>query len=131
MTPAERSARMALIRSGDTKPELVVRRLVHGLGYRYRLHGRRLPGRPDLVFASRRKVVFVHGCFWHLHRNCRKCRPPKSRRHYWRPKLNGNAERDRRVRLALRRQGWRSLAIWECEVGDYRRLARRIERFLG
>ena len=122
---------MALIRSRDTKPELAVRRIVHGLGYRYRLHGKDLPGRPDLVFRSRRKVVFVHGCFWHLHEDCPNCRPPKSRREYWKPKLERNATRDRQVRQELRRKGWRSLVIWECELDRSERLTRTIAKFLG
>ena len=96
MTPAERSVRMALIRSRDTKPELIVRRLIHSMGYRYRLHRKNLPGCPDLAFASRRAAIFVDGCFWHLHRGCCNNRPPKSRLAYWRPKLERNVERDSR-----------------------------------
>jgi len=130
MTKAERSERMALIRSKDTKPELAVRRLIHGMGYRYRLHGKGLPGRPDLVFAGRSKVIFVHGCFWHLHRNCSRCRPPKSRRDYWQPKLENNAARDKLVRQQLRRLGWGSMIIWECEIENLERLARRIKAYL-
>ena len=120
---------MGLIRSRDTGPELAVRRLVHGMGYRYRLCARDLPGRPDLVFRTRRKVLFVHGCFWHLHRNC--CRPPKSRRDYWKPKLERNATRDRQVRERLRRMGWRSLVVWECEAENRGRIARKINKFLA
>ena len=130
LTKAERSARMALIRAKNTKPELAVRRLIHGMGYRYRLHGKNLPGRPDIVFASRSKVVFVHGCFWHLHRHCPYCRPPKSRRDYWEPKLENNAARDKLVRRKLARLGWRSLVIWECEIPDIDRLARKIKNYL-
>src|SRR5216684_4116419 len=89
-----RSARMALIRSKNTQPELIVRRIVHGLGYRYRLHGSELPGKPDLVFASKRKVLFVQGCFWHQHPGCRFARRPKSRLEYWIPKLKRNRQRD-------------------------------------
>src|SRR5205823_7075741 len=102
LTPSARSIRMGLIRSRNTGPEMAVRRLVHGMGYRYRLHDKDLPGRPDLVFKSKHKVIFVHGCFWHLHRNCWNCRPPKSRRSYWKPKLERNATRDRQVRFRLR-----------------------------
>jgi DNA mismatch endonuclease (patch repair protein) len=130
LTPSERSARMALIRSRDTKPELFVRRIIHGLGYRYRLHAKDLPGRPDLVFKSRRKVVFVHGCFWHLHRNCPACRPPKSRRDYWKPKLERNAARDKEVVRQLRRLGWRLMVIWECELDRTERLTQKITKFL-
>ncbi len=130
MTQAERSERMALIRSRDTKPELAVRRIIHGMGFRYRLHANDLPGHPDIVFRPRRKVVFVHGCFWHLHRNCRKCRLPKSRRDYWQPKLERNAERDRDARQTLKRIGWRSLVVWECEIAQADRLARKLRVFL-
>lgn len=130
MTPDARSERMALIRSRDTKPEKAVRSLIHGMGYRYRLHAKDLPGCPDLVFRPKRKAIFIHGCFWHLHRNCPKCRPPKSRQDYWKPKLENNAARDRRVRRELRREGWRSLVVWECELSDAKRLARKLARFL-
>lgn len=122
---------MARIRSRDTKPEMAVRSLVHGMGYRYRLHAKDLPGRPDLVFRPQRKVVFVHGCFWHLHRNCPKCRPPKSKLNYWGPKLEGNAARDRKAKRLLRRLGWRSLVIWECELADLERLVHKIRKFLA
>lgn len=130
MTPAERSRRMSLIRSGDTHPELAVRSLIHGMGYRYRLHVAGLPGRPDMVFKAKQKVIFVHGCFWHLHRACGNCRPPKSKLDYWKPKLEGNAARDKRVRQQLRQLGWRCLVVWECELDDFERLARRIAAFL-
>lgn len=130
LSPKERSERMARVRSKDTKPEMAVRRLVHGMGYRYRLHGRRLPGRPDMVFASRRKVVFVHGCFWHRHANCKLARLPKSRLDFWLPKLERNRERDQEVRLDLRELGWKTLVVWECEVSDLDKLATRIARFL-
>src|SRR5436853_5597255 len=105
---------MRLIRSKDTKPEMVVRKMVHSLGYRYALHRCDLPGRPDLVFAIRRKVIFVHGCFWHGH-NCRLGRVPKSRLSYWLPKIEGNQGRDLRNLQKLRRQGWKCLILWECQ----------------
>lgn len=130
LTPVERSARMALVRGKDTKPEMVVRRLVHGLGYRYRLHRRDLPGTPDLVFPARRKVILVHGCFWHRHARCALARLPKSRVEFWLPKLTANAERDARNERALRRLGWGVMKIWECQLGDTARLASRIGRFL-
>jgi len=130
MTPAERSVRMGRIRSKDTEPELAVRRLVHGMGYRYRLHGSGLPGRPDMVFRARQKVVFVHGCFWHLHRGCPNCRPPKSKVEYWKPKLEGNAARDKRVRDQLRQLGWKCLVVWECELDDADALRRKVAAFL-
>lgn len=130
LASAERSARMALVRAKDTKPELLVRRLVHGMGYRYRLHQRNLPGTPDLVFPGRGKVIFIHGCFWHRHARCALARLPKSRGEFWLPKLTANAERDARNVRALRRLGWSVLTIWECQLGDTAKLAKRIRRFL-
>lgn len=123
---------MRRIGSKDTSPEMIVRRLVHGMGYRYQLHRSDLPGKPDLTFSSRRKVIFVHGCFWHQHgsKRCTIARRPKSNQRYWTPKLDGNVERDRRQRRRLRRLGWRSLVVWECETHRLEILARRIERFL-
>ena len=132
LTPEERSKRMAMVRGKDTRPEMIVRRLVHGLGYRYRLHSRTLPGHPDLVFASRGKVIFVHGCFWHRHRKgCPLTRMPKSRLEFWRPKIEENQRRDRRTRKALTEQGWDYLIIWECQVTDARKLTRRVREYLG
>lgn len=110
---------------------MIVRRMVFAMGYRYRLHGRGLPGRPDLVFASRRAVVFVHGSFWHRH-SCERGRVmPRNRRGFWKAKLEGNAARDLRTRAALRRLGWRVLVIWECQLKDVDRVAERVRRFLG
>lgn len=132
LTANERTQRMRRVRSKDTKPELQVRRLVHGLGYRYRLHAGDLPGRPDLVFRPRRKAVFVHGCFWHRHEGCPRNRLPKSpeRRDFWRNKLDGNAQRDRRNQAALREMGWDVLVIWECETSRVDTLAEKITAFL-
>lgn len=126
----ERSERMTRIRSRDTQPELVLRKLVFSLGYRYRLHDGRLPGRPDLVFPSKRCVIFMHGCFWHQH-NCATYRQPTSRAWFWSRKLTGNVLRDTEVRKRLTREGWRSLVVWECELrSDPTRLAWRLIRFL-
>ena len=130
ISPQQRSAIMARVRSRDTKPELVVRRLVHAMGFRYRLHGKGLPGRPDLVFAGRRKVIFVHGCFWHRHAACALARLPKSRRDFWVPKLEANRERDERNRRALARDGWKVLTVWECQLKETGRLQKKIRRFL-
>ena len=132
VSQAERSRIMAAVKSKDTGPEMVVRRLVHAMGYRYRLHVRCLPGNPDMVFPRLRKVINVNGCFWHLH-GCPRCRIPSSRRPYWTAKLQRNAERDKRVRLALRKAGWRTLDIWECQLVPQKRktLLARIRRFLG
>lgn len=133
LTVRERSERMSRIRSKDTKPEMLVRRIVHGLGYRYRLHASDLPGRPDLVFRPRRKVIFVHGCFWHRHEGCSRNRIPKSpeRQEFWRAKLDGNARRDRLNQAALREKGWDVLVIWECETKDVDRLVKEVTAFLG
>jgi DNA mismatch endonuclease (patch repair protein) len=124
---------MAKIRSGHTKPELIVRRLLHRLGYRYRLHGKQLPGKPDLVFATRRKVIFVHGCFWHQHEAtaCLDGRKPKSNIDYWHPKLARNVERDARQLAALEADGWQVLTVWECEVREELALAHKLTAFLG
>ena len=129
LTPERRSAQMGLIRSTDTKPELLVRRLVHSMGYRYRLHRRDLPGVPDLVFSSRQKVVFVHGCFWHGH-DCRLGRMPKSRLDYWGPKIARNKERDATNLRRLRGMCWKCLVLWECQLRRQDALAERIKRFL-
>lgn len=129
----ERSKRMSLVRGRDTKPEMHVRRLTHALGYRYRLHRRDLPGKPDLVFGQRRKVIFVHGCFWHRHPDpvCKLARLPKSRLDFWLPKLEGNRERDERNNAMLTEMGWDVLEIWECETADVDALAKKIKGFLG
>lgn len=133
LTPSQRSARMAGIRGRDTKPEMLVRRIVHGLGFRYRLHDKRLPGSPDLVFASRRKAIFVHGCFWHRHPDplCKLARMPKSRLDFWRPKLQGNRERDLRFQSELDALGWRYLIVWECQLRDKEQLQNTLRTFLA
>jgi DNA mismatch endonuclease, patch repair protein len=130
LTKAERSVLMSLVRSKDTKPELFVRSMVHRMGFRYRLHSKTLPGSPDLVFAGRRKVVFVHGCFWHGH-NCRAGRNrPQSRKLYWDTKLERNKSRDRLNSIRLRRDGWSILTVWECQIGETDCLAQRMKSFL-
>jgi DNA mismatch endonuclease, patch repair protein len=125
-----RSANMRRIRSKDTSPEIALRSLVHRLGYRFRLHRKDLPGKPDLVFPSRRKVIFVHGCFWHQHAGCKEGRVPGSRREYWEPKLRRNQERDAASQASLKGQGWRSLTVWECELKDTPSVLKRVKRFL-
>ena len=127
----ERSALMARIRGQDTKPEMAVRRLLHGLGYRYRLHAGDLPGRPDIVFRSRRKVIFVHGCFWHQHEGCREATIPKVRTAYWQRKFQTNLERDKASLNALERMGWQAFVVWECETRILDALSERLTRFLG
>jgi DNA mismatch endonuclease (patch repair protein) len=116
MVSAARSAQMALVKSKDTAPELRVRQALHAAGLRYRIHDSRLPGKPDLVFPSRRTVLFVHGCFWHQHQGCSRCRTPKSRLDFWVPKLQQNVKRDQKNRAALRRLGWKVIAVWECQT---------------
>jgi DNA mismatch endonuclease, patch repair protein len=125
-----RSANMRAVRAKNTKPELIVRRLVHGMGYRYRLHDRDLPGTPDLVFRSRRKVIFVHGCFWHQHKGCARASEPRSNVRFWRPKLARNAKRDAEQLRRLTTAGWTVLVIWECETKDGRDLVSRLRRFV-
>ncbi|MGY4726909.1 very short patch repair endonuclease [Burkholderia pyrrocinia] len=125
-----RSENMRRIRSKDTEPELVVRRLVYAMGYRYRLHRKDIPGKPDLVFLGRRKVIFIHGCFWHQHSGCREGRLPKSNTDYWLPKLRRNQDRDRAALSQLAATGWEALVIWECETKDSSALAAKIRGFL-
>jgi DNA mismatch endonuclease (patch repair protein) len=130
-TPAERSAVMKQVRGKDTGPEMAVRSLVHGMGLRYALHRRDLPGNPDLVFPARNRVIFVHGCFWHSH-SCRAGRNrPSSNTGYWTAKLDRNRARDAANRLRLRNLGWRVLVVWECELKNAARLRARIARFFA
>jgi DNA mismatch endonuclease (patch repair protein) len=132
LTPIERSERMSRIRSKGSRAEHMVRSLAHRMGYRFRLHRTGLPGKPDLVFPSRRKAIFVHGCFWHRHPdpNCALARLPKSRQDFWVPKLEGNRRRDIRIEDELRDLGWRSLVIWECQIRDTTFLENEIRTFL-
>jgi DNA mismatch endonuclease (patch repair protein) len=130
ISPARRSENMRRIRSRDTSPELTVRRLVHRMGFRYRLSPPHLPGKPDMAFARLRKVIFVHGCFWHSHRGCKLAHAPRSRLEYWGPKLKRNKARDRQSLRALRALGWEALVVWECETANPLPLAARLLEFL-
>ena len=130
LTPLERSRRMSLIRNRDTRPERAVRRLLTDMGYRYRLQYKRVPGRPDVAFPGRRKVIWIHGCFWHRHPGCKNARLPKSRPEFWLPKLEGNRRRDLAAQEAARKMGWRTLVTWECELADSQHLSRRLKEFL-
>jgi DNA mismatch endonuclease (patch repair protein) len=130
ISPEYRSEIMSRVRGKDTKPEMVVRRMLHAAGYRYRLHARDLPGKPDLVFPARRKVVFINGCFWHRHQGCAHARLPKSRTEFWTEKLERNRERDDRNVEALRELGWEVLTVWECEARDPAALMPRVVAFL-
>lgn len=129
--PAEvRRRTMQAVKSKDTTPEMVVRRLAHRLGYRYRLHRRDLPGTPDLVFPARRKVIFIHGCFWHGHSCARGARAPKVNAAYWAAKIARNKARDQANLLKLATLGWRHLVIWECELKRSDELRKKLEGFL-
>jgi DNA mismatch endonuclease (patch repair protein) len=130
LTREQRSLNMSRIRGRDTRPEMIVRRLVHAAGYRYRLHRRDLPGRPDLVFSSRRKIIFVHGCFWHRH-DCPAGRVrPATNAKFWNTKIAGNVTRDGKSEAVLAEQGWSVLVVWECETRDLGRLERTLQEFL-
>lgn len=131
VTRERRSQIMALVRSKDTRPEMIVRRLVHALGFRYRLHCSDLPGKPDLVFRSKKKVIFVHGCFWHGHKSCSKARLPKSRVDFWRSKRENNTRRDARVKRALNRKGWSYMVVWQCQLKEIEEVSERLLSYLN
>lgn len=126
----ERSRIMSRVRSKNTQPELAVRRLLFALGYRYRLHAKALPGKPDLVFSGARSVVFVHGCFWHGH-TCRRAALPTSNVKFWAEKIGKNKARDKKTKLDLMASGWKALTVWQCETKDAERLQRKLTAFLG
>ena len=130
LTPEQRRYTMSQVHSKDTKPEMRVRRLAHRLGYRYRLHRKDLPGKPDLVFPGRKKVIFVHGCFWHGHSCKAGQKRPKTNREYWARKIERNKQRDIENQNKLRKEGWDVLVIWECETKDLDALAKKLRAFL-
>lgn len=129
-TPELRSRIMRAVKSADTTPELLVRRLAHKMGYRFRLHRKDLPGKPDLVFPGMHKAIFVHGCFWHGHDCARGARVPKGNRDYWLKKISRNRERDREACAALTGTGWRTTVLWECELNDTNSIRHRLRQFL-
>ena len=129
--PEDRRRLMSRVRDRNTRPEMKVRRLLHAAGYRYRLHRRDLPGRPDIVFPTRRKAIEIRGCFWHRHPGCKDATMPRTRREWWEAKLASNVERDARNLVALEEMGWRVLVLWECEMGDVPGLKARLGEFLG
>lgn len=131
LTPEQRKKCMSRIRSKDTKPEFVVRRIAHKIGFRFRLHRKDLPGKPDLTFPSRKKVVFVHGCFWHRHDGCKLASQPKSRQDYWEPKFARTVERDKQAQEFLRKMGWKFLIIWECETKNPEKVEITLNKFLS
>ena len=130
LSPAERSERMARVKSRDTGPERSVRRLLTSLGFRYRLQYEKVPGRPDIAFPGRRKVIWVHGCFWHRHSGCKKATLPKSRQDFWLSKLEANRRRDAAVQAEAVRLGWRTLVVWECELRRPDDLSKRLLCFV-
>jgi DNA mismatch endonuclease, patch repair protein len=131
LTPAQRSRNMASIRGKNTTPELVVRRLLHELGYRYRIHYSRLSGSPDVAFPGQKKAIFVHGCYWHRHPGCKYATTPKSRPEFWQRKFDGNILRDQKSLQRLAELGWTSLVIWECETRDMGELEKKLLMFVG
>lgn len=130
VSPRVRSRIMSQVKTRDTSAEMAVRRIVHGLGYRYALHRKDLPGKPDLVLVGRMKIIFVHGCFWHGHA-CRYGRLPKSKLGYWRPKIEQNRARDRRAITMLRQEGWAVRVVWQCELKRTETLTKKLARFLS
>jgi len=130
LTPERRSENMRNIRAKNTSPEMMVRRIVHRMGFRYRLHVPGLPGKPDLVLTRLKKIIEVRGCFWHQHEGCIDSHVPKSRMEYWRPKLTKNVERDKINQAKLIADGWKILTLWECELRDSEEIRQRLKRFL-
>jgi len=125
-----RSWNMSRIQSRDTKPEKTVRSILHGLGYRFRLHQKNLPGKPDIVLARYNSVIFVHGCFWHRHKECKNASVPKTKKTFWEEKFKANIERDIKVKNELKSNGWRVLVVWECELTDIESVEKELGKFL-
>jgi DNA mismatch endonuclease (patch repair protein) len=121
---------MSRVKGRDTKPEKVVRSLLHAMGYRFRLHRKDLPGKPDIVLPKHHKAIFVHGCFWHGHENCRRAARPVSNADFWNKKIDGNIARDRAAQAELKKSGWDFLVIWQCEMKDVEALQKNLEQFL-
>lgn len=129
-SPAKRSAIMSSIKGQNTMPEVLVRKIVHSLGYRFRLHNKALAGKPDIVLPRHKKIIFVHGCFWHGHMNCPRSTLPSTQTIFWRSKIERNRLRDIKTSRQLRRQGWAILVVWQCQTKNMATLTRRLERFL-
>jgi len=127
----KRSWIMSRISSSNTKPEIIVRKIIHAMGFRYRLHVSNLPGTPDIVLPIHKKVIFVHGCFWHGHKGCKRSDRPATHRAFWEKKLNSNIARDKNNIEHLRKRGWKVLVVWQCETGNTNSLSRRIQKFLA
>jgi DNA mismatch endonuclease, patch repair protein len=130
ISPERRSKLMSRIRSSNTKPEIAVRSMLHGLGFRFRVHVKSLPGTPDIVLRKYRSVILVHGCFWHSHRGCKRAFVPSSNRQFWLKKLSMNRQRDKRVVKALKNAGWNVLLVWECQLRHPERLVSKLLGFL-
>lgn len=128
LTSEKRSWNMSLIRSANTKPEIIVRKLLHSLGYRFRLHKKDLPGKPDIVLKKYKTVIFVHGCFWHQHKGCKRSNIPKSNRAYWKPKLEHNIRKDAQHKRELKKLGWKTIIVWECEIKNLEKLRKAISK---
>ena len=126
-----RSYNMSRIKSRNTKPEIVVRSLLFKRGYRYRLHDKAIPGKPDIIFRNRKKVIFVHGCFWHRHKDCPYSTTPKTNMNFWNDKFNKNMIRDKKVQREIKKLGWSSLIIWECTIKDQNKLLKKLNTFLN
>lgn len=131
LTPFQRSQRMSRVRDKNTKPEKIVRSLLHRMGFRFRLHCQSLPGKPDVVLARHKKVIFIHGCFWHRHGVCRELSIPENNPEFWAKKFAGNVERDVKKIAAIRARGWRALVVWECELKNMAKLEKTLRRFLN
>lgn len=130
LTKEKRSWNMSRIRSKNTKPEIIVRSLLHRMGYRFRLHRKDLPGKPDIVLSKFMTVIFAHGCFWHQHKGCKRCTTPSTNTDYWLPKLEKNILKDKDNRKKLKKIGWRSIIVWECEIKNIDKLARKLKLLL-
>lgn len=130
-SPSERSNIMRKVKARDTTPERTIRKMVYAMGFRYRLNSRALPGSPDLVFAGRKKVIFVHGCFWHQHPGCKRSLLPASRNDYWAAKLTANRVRDERTSALLQQMGWQVLVVWECELKNHEKIRNLLSDFLN
>ena len=127
----QRSRNMSAIKSKNTKPEITVRKLLHSMGYRFRLHRKDLPGSPDIVLPKYKTVIFVHGCFWHRHENCKYASNPKTRKEFWENKFKTNVKRDKEIQEKIKNIGWKSVVIWECEVRNIESIEEKIKRFLN
>ena len=127
----QRSRNMSAIKSKNTKPEIAVRKLLHSMGYRFRLHRKDLPGSPDIVLPKYKTVIFVHGCFWHRHENCKYTSTPKTRQEFWENKFNSNKKRDQKIQKEIIDLGWKFIIIWECETHNIQPLEEKIKRLLN